>query len=96
MNRIRQNGPRLELGDDKMKCVFCGGKVESRKVTFTYDYDNDYFFVENVPAEVCMQCGEKNYSPEVTDDLIRLAKKRLSPVKTLRVPVFDYSNQGAN
>ena len=79
-----------------MKCVFCGGKVESRKVTFTYDYDNDYFFVENVPAKVCTQCGEKIYSPEVTDDLIRFAKKRLSPVKTLQVPVFDYTNQGTN
>ena len=49
-----------------MKCVFCGGRAESQKVTFVYDYDNDYFFIENVPAEVCVQCGEKTYSPEVS------------------------------
>jgi YgiT-type zinc finger domain-containing protein len=76
-----------------MKCVFCGGKVESQKVTFVYDYDDDYFFIENVPAEVCMQCGEKTYSPEVTDELIHLAKKKLNPVKTIQVPVFDYAVQ---
>ena len=76
-----------------MKCVFCGGRVESQKVTFVYDYDNDYFFIENVPAEVCVQCGEKTYSPEVTDELIRLAKKELKPVRTIQVPVFEYIGQ---
>lgn len=73
-----------------MNCIFCGGKVVSQKVTFVYDYDKDYFFVENVPAEVCVQCGEKTYFPEVTDELIRLAKKELKPVKTIQVPVFEY------
>ena len=76
-----------------MKCVFCGGRVECQKVTFVYDYDNNYFFVENVPAEVCVQCGEKTYSPEVAEELIRLAKKELKPVKTIQVPVFEYAGQ---
>ncbi len=76
-----------------MRCIFCGGKVEFRKVTFVYDYDKDYLFIENVPAEVCVQCGEKTYTPEVTEDLIRLAKKRLKPAKTVQVPVFDYTSQ---
>ena len=79
-----------------MKCIFCGGKIESGKVTFGYDYDDDYFFIENVPADVCLQCGEKTYSPEVTDDLIRLAKKKLKPTKMLKVPVYDYTNQAVN
>ena len=78
-----------------MQCIFCGGKIESRRVTFVYDYDNDYFLIENVPAEVCMQCGEKTYSPEVTDDLTHLAKKRLKPARTVQVPVFDYADQAA-
>jgi hypothetical protein len=29
-----------------MKCVFCGGKLESRNVTFIYDYDDDYFLLK--------------------------------------------------
>lgn len=76
-----------------MKCVFCGGKIETRTVTFIYDYDDDYFFIENVPAEVCVQCGEKTYSPEVTDELIHLAQKELKPVRTIQVPVFEYAGQ---
>ena len=78
-----------------MKCAFCGGKLEHRKVTFVYDYDQDYFLIENVPAEVCVQCGEKTYSPKVTDDLIHLAKQRLKPARTVNVPVFDYASQAA-
>ena len=76
-----------------MKCVFCGGKVENQSVTFIYDEDGEYFFVENVPAEVCSQCGEKTYSPDVTDDLLQIAKKRLKPNKTIQVPVFNYAHQ---
>lgn len=76
-----------------MKCVYCGGKIEARKVTFIYDEDGDYFFIENVPAEVCTQCGEKTYSPKVTDELIRLAKRKLAPARKIEVPVFDYAVQ---
>ncbi|MFQ5632645.1 MAG: YgiT-type zinc finger protein [bacterium] len=56
-----------------MSCVFCGGEIESRNVTFVYDENDDYFFIENMPAEVYVRCGEKTYSPEVTDELLHLA-----------------------
>jgi YgiT-type zinc finger domain-containing protein len=76
-----------------MSCVFCGGKVETQNVTFIYGEDGDYLFIEDVPAEVCLQCGEKTYSPEVTDDLIRIAKRRLKPNKVIEVPVFRYAHR---
>ncbi len=74
-----------------MQCVFCGGKTEARKATFVCDEDGDYFFSENVPAEVCTQCGEKTFSPEVTDVLLQLAKRKLKPARRVEVPVFEYS-----
>ena len=73
-----------------MKCVFCGGKVENKRVTFGYEEGDQYLFVENVPAEVCTKCGEKTYSPEVTDELLRFAKKEFQPVKIINVPIFDF------
>ncbi len=39
-----------------------------RKVAKTYGKGEDIFVIENVPAEVCVKCGEKTYSPEVTDE----------------------------
>ncbi|MCJ7578430.1 MAG: type II toxin-antitoxin system MqsA family antitoxin [candidate division Zixibacteria bacterium] len=76
-----------------MKCVFCGGRVEKKKVTFSYEEDSKYLLVKNVPAEVCTKCGEKTYSPEVTDELLRFAKEKFKPVKTIKVPVFDYTSR---
>lgn len=76
-----------------MKCVFCGGKVEKGLVTFCYEEDDKHLFVENVPAEICTKCGEKTYSPEVTDELLRFAKDEFKPVKTIEVPVFDFAEK---
>lgn len=73
------------------KCVFCGGNVEKEMVTFTYEEDDKYLFVEHVPAEVCTRCGEKMYSPKVTDELLKYAKAEFKPVKTIKVPVFDFA-----
>ena len=73
-----------------MKCAFCDGKIEKKKVTFVYEEDEKYLFVENVPALVCMKCGEKFYSPEVTDKLLKFAKNRFKPIRNIKVPVFDF------
>jgi len=59
-------------------------------VTFSYEEEGRYFFVEHVPAEVCEQCGEKTYSPEVTDELLKFAKEQIAPVKIVEVRVFDF------
>ena len=74
-----------------MKCVFCGGKVEKKRVTFNYEEDNKFLLVENVPAEVCSKCGEKTYSPQVTDKLLRFAKDEFKPLKIIKVPVFNFA-----
>ena len=74
-----------------MKCVFCGGTLENKKVTFTYEDRRRYLFVQHVPAEVCRSCGEKTYSPEVTDKLLEYAREKVKPVRTLAVPVYEFS-----
>lgn len=76
-----------------MKCVFCGGKAEKKIVTFCYEEDDKYLFVENVPAEVCTKCGERTYSPEVTDELLRFARAEFKPTKTIKVPVFNFAER---
>jgi HTH-type transcriptional regulator / antitoxin MqsA len=74
-----------------MRCVFCGGETKKMSVTFSYEEEDKYFLVENVPAEVCERCGEKTYSPEVTDELLKFAKKQFRPVRKVEVPVFDFA-----
>ncbi len=75
------------------KCVFCGGQLKEELVTFVYEDDHQYFFVEHVPAEVCSKCGERTYSPNVTDDILGFAKHKGKPAKTVEVPVFDFAEK---
>ncbi len=79
-----------------MKCAFCGNNTEEKDVTFVYEEGDEYLVVEHVPAEVCTKCGEKTYAPEVTDELLKFAKKEFIPVKTINVPVFDFSEAHLN
>lgn len=67
--------------------------MAEKVVTFTYEEDDKYLFVENVPALVCNKCGERIYSPEVTDKLLKFAKDEFRPVKTIEVPVFDFAEK---
>lgn len=76
-----------------MKCPFCDGTMESRNVTFSDEGDDGYFLVENVPAEVCNKCGGKTFSPQVTDDLLKISKPGSKPVKTVSVPIFDFAKE---
>jgi YgiT-type zinc finger domain-containing protein len=74
-----------------MKCVFCGGNVVKSKVTFTYEEGERHLIIEHVPAEICNSCGEKMYSPEVTDELLRFAMNEFKPVRKIEVPVYDFA-----
>jgi HTH-type transcriptional regulator / antitoxin MqsA len=74
-----------------MKCVFCGGETTETCTTFSHEEEGKYFIVEHVPAEVCERCGEKTYSPEVTDELLKFAGDQVRPVKKVEVPIFDFA-----
>jgi YgiT-type zinc finger domain-containing protein len=76
-----------------MKCVFCGGAVEKKNTSFNYEEGDIYLVIKNVPAEVCSKCGEKTYSPDITDDLLRFAKKEFKPIAMIEVPVYDYAER---
>ena len=77
-----------------MVCVFCGGKLKKKKVTFLYENGDKNLFIENVPAEVCINCGEKTYSPEVSNELLKFAKENTKPIKIIKIPVFDFAEKG--
>jgi len=74
-----------------MKCVFCGGNAVKSMATFTYEEDEKHLIIEHVPADVCKRCGEKMYSPEVTDELLRFASNEFKPARKIEVPVYDFA-----
>ena len=63
-----------------MKCDICGGTRVPSLIAYTTYYDNKPIVVENVPAEVCRQCGEQYFEPETVEKLQKIV---WSPALTL-------------
>ncbi len=75
------------------KCYFCKGKTQIKNVNVDFRWGDKLFVVQEVPVKVCIQCGERYYSAEVSKKLDELVKKQSSsrrPQKTLEVPIFSW------
>jgi YgiT-type zinc finger domain-containing protein len=64
-------------------------------ITVDLRVNGKLLIVEGVPAKVCSRCGEKIFSPAVTQKLQNLAKRRRKPARTRRVPVFTLERGAA-
>ncbi|MFH1096172.1 MAG: YgiT-type zinc finger protein [Candidatus Desantisbacteria bacterium] len=52
-----------------MICEFCGGKTKNRRVEKSHWLHNRLYFIENVEAEVCCDCGERYFHARVLDTI---------------------------
>lgn len=80
-----------------MKCLVCGGRIDHREsTTFTHTFSDGgetfHVIVADVPADVCDQCGETVYTPDVTDQLLQVVQRvregRPAP-QTVQVPLYS-------
>jgi len=62
-----------------MRCVICK-KGETRKgyATVTLERKGVTIDFQNVPAQICGNCGEEYVSAEVTNDLMRMAEEAVN------------------
>ena len=44
-----------------MKCFQCNGDMEKRDVTYTVDRKGYHLFLQEIPAYVCVRCGERSF-----------------------------------
>ncbi len=42
-----------------MRCLLCNGEMEKSNVSYTIDRKGYHMYIEEIPAHVCVQCGEK-------------------------------------
>jgi YgiT-type zinc finger domain-containing protein len=72
-------------------CCFYKGPVEERLVEFDGKWGRKRVIISNVPAEVCLQCGEQYFTPEVSGRLEELAKQEKVPEERfVEVPMREY------
>jgi len=71
-------------------CSFCGGRVTEKHVQKACWWgDKLTAIVDNVPAGVCEQCGERYYQARILKEVEALLKKnRFS--NTAHIPLADF------
>lgn len=61
-------------------------------VTYTLQVDGRLVVIENVPARVCVQTGEKLFAPATVERVQALIRGPATPARVIQTPVFEYSN----
>ena len=73
-------------------CPFCKGDIEIRRVSHMHKWGEEFYLLENVPTEVCMQCGEVFWTPETLKAIDQYVVEKKGTRKTIAVPVIEMSD----
>ena len=71
-------------------CEFCEGEVKQNKVRARFNFKGDTIYIDNVPAWVCVKCGEQYFDASVYKHMEEIARHRDSITKTLNFPLAEY------
>lgn len=74
------------------QCHSCGSnEFRSDLVNEVFQIDDRPVLVENIPARICLRCGEPVFSRQTTEQIRRMLHGEARPVRTVRMDVFAYS-----
>lgn len=62
-----------------------------KKVTYSIEVDGRFILIENVPARVDIETGERYFSPETVERLQQAVWKQCKPVRVIETPVYEYA-----
>lgn len=64
---------------------------EERVVSYGLEYSGRLIVVENVPARVCLETGERLFSPETVEQLQATVWGQRSPKRVVETPIFEFA-----
>ena len=62
-----------------------------KSVAYHIELDGRLFLIENVPARVNVETGERHFSPETIKCLQQAVWDQCRPVRTIETPVYEYA-----
>jgi len=87
----RRNVATKDRANATETCYFCTrGVLEEKRVTVDFRWGDKLTIIENVPAKVCNECGERYYAAKVVRQMEQLAKVGRKE-KELQVPVVSWA-----
>jgi YgiT-type zinc finger domain-containing protein len=61
-----------------------------KTVTYVLELEGKLIIIENVPARVCLETGEKYFSPETVEKIQETIWSKKKPSRMLETPVFEF------
>jgi len=61
-----------------------------KKVTYMLELDGQFIIIENVPAKVSLETGERLFSPETVEKLQETVWEQKQPSRVIETPVFEF------
>jgi YgiT-type zinc finger domain-containing protein len=69
-----------------MQCVICKTGITQKGTTSTMlERDGNFVIIKDIPAEVCIQCGEAYFDEKTTSELLRTTNDALDKGAELEV-----------
>lgn len=59
-------------------------------VTYTLEVQGRFILIEQVPARVSLQTGERFFSPETVERLQAIVWEKQAPSRVIETPVFEF------
>ncbi len=77
---------------DYGECHICGEQMEERQIKQEFWIKGKLIVIEDVPAGICPQCGERVVKAEVGRSIAALIEdsKRLRKARMISVPVISF------
>ncbi len=73
------------------KCACCGGRLIEKLVRHDQHWGEQIVVFEDVPARVCLSCGETWLSAKVVQKMDKILSQQRKPTKKMTVPVWSFS-----
>ncbi len=64
---------------------------EEQNVNYVLEMDGKFIIVQNVPARVCVETGERFFSPQTVERLQQLIWEKRKPTRVIETPVFEFA-----
>jgi YgiT-type zinc finger domain-containing protein len=62
-----------------------------QKVNYVLEMGGKFIIIENVPARMCLETGERLFSPETVERLQQIVWNQKEPGRKIEVPVFEFA-----
>ena len=73
------------------KCHVCQSTTFVQQTTHEiFEINGKFYLVENIPVEICTQCGEEIFDSKTTERIRQMLHETNQPVKTISVDVLSY------